>query len=140
MRRAFLPLLGLLLLAVAGCQKSSTDPTRILDYTGTLTKAAGAVAGVLPMRSTGNALATLVSFEQTNADGTIGAPTVGLDMGIGKVVAGCTVTGTFLFTTVNTSHVSLGLDKGDYCVLFTPTAELADGVSVTYHLQIEVRD
>jgi hypothetical protein len=139
MRRAFLPLLALLLLATAGCNNSSTEPNRTLTYGGTLTKAADRVDGTLDMKGTGNARVTLTKLSQTAADGTpVVPPTLAIGMGIGPQSDPCIPTGSFLFQPE--SHISLGLDRGSYCLRFGPSATLAEGVSVTFELQIEVAD
>ena len=139
MRRAFLPTIALLLLATAGCNNSSTEPNRTLTYGGTLTKAADRVDGTLEMHGTGNARATLLTLTQTAADGTpVVPPTISIGMGIGPQHDPCIPTGSFLFQ--RDAHVSLGLDKGSYCLRFGPSAALAEGVSVTFELQVEVKD
>jgi hypothetical protein len=127
-----------LLLLAAGCDGSSTEPNRTLTYSGTITKD-HPVNDVLSMGGTGNVRASLVSLTQTAADGTSVTPTVALVMGIGASAATCVPQGTFLFSPA-TGAVSIGLDKGSYCLRFSESGTLAEGVSVRYEMRLEVRD
>jgi len=124
---------------LAACHNGSTEPNRTVSYTGSLTKEATAASGILVMNSVGNARATLTSLAQTAADGTpVIPPTFSIAMGIGPDRNPCIPTGSFLLQPER--HLSLGLDKGSYCLVFTPSGTLDAGVKLDFEMQVEVTD
>jgi hypothetical protein len=142
MRRALAPLAiaacCALLLVAAGCESSSTEPDRTITYSGTITKD-HPVQDVLTMKGTGNVRASLVSLTQLSADGTSGPASLGLVMGIGSPAATCVPNGNFLFAGPST-FVSIGLDKGSYCLRFVESGVLPEGVSLQYTVALEISD
>jgi hypothetical protein len=135
MRRA-LPLLAVLLLAL-GCNNGPTDPNRVLTLTGTVEKDKPVVETVA-MRNKGNMRMSLVRADLTAADGTV-TQNAGLVVQIGTGTStSCTPTG--FFPLVQGSVVSLGLEKGSYCLRMSESAVLAEGAKLTYDLGLEITD
>lgn len=133
MRRAIL----LALLFVAGCNTGPTDPDRTIALMGTIEKDKPVVEAVV-MRNTGNMRITLVKSDFTAADGTVTAgPRVLVQLGTGNATT-CTATGVFGFDPG--SVVSLGLEKGGYCLRMSEVGTLAEGAKITYDLSVEITD
>ena len=138
MRRApFVAVLAALLLVVAGCGKSNTEPNRTLIFNGTIATNEP-VLEVLTMNDTGNVRFTVLSLQQKDATGANVTNTVALAMGVGKNAAVCVPAGNFVFG--QGTNISLGLDKGDYCMRFFESGALPTGNTLTYSMQAEVTD
>src|SRR5262249_19131554 len=133
-------LLLALLLPLLGCNRNPTEPNRTLTYAGTFVKGA-VVEDSLHMNGVGNARAMMLSIRETAADGTPVVPLpagTGITMGLGPAHTPGVPTGNFLFLT--DPHVSIGLEKGDYCLRFSESGVIPDASSLTYELQLEVTD
>ena len=138
MHRALL--LAALLFAV-GCNDGPTDPSRTIPFAGTLAKGDAAKIGTLSMGHTGNVRATLLELKLAAADGTIGPAPGGLLVGIGSTGADpavCIADGSFLL--LEGTIVSLGLERGSYCMSFQSNLTLAEGTTLTYSLKADIRD
>jgi hypothetical protein len=133
-RRA--PLAALFLLLLAGCDTGPTEPRTTTSLTGTLTVGQQATSTVT-LEHTGNLRATLVKIDHTAADGTVTRGSGTLTFGVGASAATCTATGSFGL--LQGSVVSIGLAKGDYCVVIAPGA-LVEGASFAYEVKLEITD
>ena len=133
MRRA---LLAAALLLVVACNNGPTEPNRTETLTGTLARSASTTSSLV-MHDTGNVQVRAVDLKAVAADGTTSAAEVTLSIGTGDAT-NCTVTGNFGM--IETSLVSLGLTKGNYCVKLTEPTVIAEGSSVRYTIRLEITD
>lgn len=140
MRRA---LLALSLLASAtvfalGCDNGPTEPTRTQSLTGTLARS-GFTITTLSMEHTGNLRVTVNDLTAVAADGTTGGVQGGITFttGTGDATT-CTAAGNFGL--VRGSVISLGLNKGNYCLKLTEPTAVAEGSSLRYDIQLEITD
>ncbi|HEV8240520.1 MAG TPA: hypothetical protein VGS57_14215 [Thermoanaerobaculia bacterium] len=136
MRRALLALS--LLLFAWGCDNGPTDPTRTQSLTGTLARS-GFTITTLSMHSAGNLRVTAVDLATVAADGTTSAANGGITFttGTGNTTT-CTAAGNFGL--IKGSVLSLGLNKGDYCLKLTEPTLIAEGSSLRYDIQLEITD
>ena len=135
MRRALFAA-AVVLLATA-CDNGPTEPTQTQSLAGTLARSASTTSS-LSMRDTGNLRVTGVDFAQVAADGTV-TEGGGITFGPGRTVNNeCVITGAFGI--VKGSVVSLGLNKGDYCLKLTEPTAVPEGASLRYEVRLEVTD
>ena len=135
MRRVLLALAVSLL--VAACDDGPTEPSRTVSLAGTLARSASTTSS-LSMRQTGNLRVTGVDLVQVAADGTTGG-TGGITFATGRPKDNdCEVTGAFAI--VKDSVISLGLQKGDYCIKLTEPTIVPEGASLRYELRLEITD
>ena len=136
MRRALIAA-AVFLLATA-CDSGPTEPNRTQSLTGTLERSASTIS-TLSMRHTGNLRVTAVDLVAVAADGTTTPATGGITFGTGQGDATtCTVVGAFGL--VEDSVISLGLNKGDYCLKLTEPTSVAEGSSLRYDVRLEITD
>jgi hypothetical protein len=135
MRRA---LFAALLLLAVGCNEGPTDPDRTETLSGTLARTASATS-LVTMGNTGNLRVTAVNLEQVAADSTATAANGGIVFGIGTGdTTTCSLTGSF--SLIETSLISLGLQKGAYCVKLTEPTAVPEGSSLRYEVRLEITD
>ena len=129
-----------LLLFTVGCNEGPTEPSRTIPFTGALVKDNPAKLGTLSMQHTGNVRVTLVELKLTAADGTVGPAPGGLFIGVGSGSSplSCIADGSFVLA--EGGLVSLGLEKGDYCLSFQGGLEIAEGTTITYSVTADIRD
>ena len=135
MRRA---LLAALLVLAVGCESGPTEPSRIETLTGTLPRAGSTVATV-SMNDTGNLRIIGTEMKVVAADGTETIATSGITVTMGSGSStDCIASGTFAL--VEGGVLSLGLNKGDYCMRLTEPTRVPEGASLRYALSLEIRD
>ena len=135
MRRA---LLAALLVLMVGCDSSPTEPSRVETLSGTLPRAGSTVATV-SMNDTGNLRIIGNEMKVVAADGTETRATSGMTVTMGNGSATeCIASGTFGL--VEGGVLSLGLNKGDYCIRLTEPTQVPEGASLRYALSLEIRD
>ena len=135
MRRVRLALAASLL--VAACDNGPTEPSRTVSLAGTLARSASTTSS-LSMRQTGNLRVTGVDLTQVAADGTTSG-SVGITFATGHTKNNdCEVTGAFAI--VKDTVISLGLQKGDYCIKLTEPTIVTEGSSLRYELRLEITD
>lgn len=140
MRRARLLSLPVALVAVVafGCNKGSTDPSQVVPLVGSLAKSASTVSTVT-LRSTGNLRVTAVDLQQILADGTPANVTGGIILNVGEGnETSCVAAGSFSF--VKGTVLSLGLQKGSYCLKLTEPGLVADDSTLHYEMSVEITD
>jgi len=136
MRRALLAV-AVLLLATA-CDEGPTEPSRTESLAGTLARSASTTSS-LTMHGTGNLRVTGIDFVQLAADGTTTPGAGGITFATGHTNNNeCVVTGAF--AVIKDSVISLGLQKGDYCIKLTEPTVVAEGNSLRYELRLEITD
>ena len=136
MRRAFLALT--VLLFAWGCDNGPTEPNRTQTLTGTLARS-GFTISTLSMQHTGNLRVSVVDLAAVAADGTTTAANGGISFttGTGDATT-CTAAGNFGL--LKGSVISLGLNRGDYCLKLTEPTAVAEGSSLRYDIQLEITD
>jgi hypothetical protein len=136
MRRA---LLAAALLLAMGCDSGPTEPNRTQTLTGSLARSA-ATESALTMRHTGNLRVLGEDFKQVAADGTETTTGAGLTFSIGTfgTDAACVASGNFGL--LKGSVLSLGLNRGDYCVKLTEPTLVAEGATLEYTVRLEITD
>ena len=136
MRRALLALT--VLLFAWGCDNGPTAPNRTQTLTGTLARSGFAIT-TLSMQHTGNLRVTVVDLAAVAADGTTTAANGGITFTTGTGAATtCTAAGNFGL--LKGSVISLGLNRGDYCLRLTEPTAVAEGSSLRYDIQLEITD
>jgi len=136
MRRALLALT--VLLFAWGCDNGPTEPNRTQTLTGTLARS-GFTITTLSMQHTGNLRVTVNDLATVAADGTTTAANGGISFTTGSGDATtCTAAGNFGL--LKGSVISLGLNRGDYCLKLTEPTAVAEGSSLRYDIQLEITD
>ena len=137
MRRA---LLAATLLLAIGCDSGPTEPNRTQTLTGSLARS-GATVTTLNMGNTGNLRVTGQEFRQVAADGTTTTAGGGIAFSIGSFGGtdnSCIATGNFGL--VQGQVISLGLNKGEYCVKLTEPTIVPEGSTLTYSVRLDITD
>jgi len=136
MRRALLALT--VLLFAWACDNGPTEPNRTQTLTGTLARS-GFTISTLSMQHTGNLRVSVVDLAAVAADGTTTAANGGISFttGTGDATT-CTAAGNFGL--LKGSVISLGLNRGDYCLKLTEPTAVAEGSSLRYDIQLEITD
>jgi hypothetical protein len=126
-------------LLFAGCNNGPTEPNRTLAFAGTLARSASKVE-TFDMKHTGNVRLTLTDLQQVAADGTMAPPLFGLPLALGNPAADATCAATTSFAMGKGTVVSLGLERGTYCILLTEPTLVPEGSSIAYQLRAEITD
>ncbi len=137
MRRA---LLAATLLLAMGCDSGPTEPNRTQTLTGSLARSAATVT-TLNMGNTGNLRVTGQEFKQIAADGTTITAGGGIAFSIGAFGGtdnSCIATGNFGL--LQGQVISLGLDKGEYCVKLTEPTIVPEGSTLSYSVRLDITD
>ena len=138
MRRALLALT--VLLFAWGCDNGPTAPNRTQTLTGSLARS-GATVTTLNMGNTGNLRVTGQEFRQVAADGTTTTAGGGIAFSIGSFGGtdnSCIATGNFGLQ--QGQVISLGLNKGEYCVQLTEPTIVPEGATLSYTVRLDITD
>ena len=135
--RRFLFAVGLLL--AVGCDSGPTEPNRTQTLTGSLARAAATVT-TLTMNNTGNLRVTGQEFKQVAADGTTTTAGGGIAFSIGASGTDATCIATGNFGLLQGQVISLGLNKGDYCVKLTEPTLVPEGATLSYTIRLDITD
>ena len=136
MRRA---LLAVALLLAVGCDSGPTEPNRTQTLSGSLARSAATVS-TLTMNNTGNLRVTGQEFRHVAADGTTTpAPGgIGFSIGVSGTDGACVATGNFGL--LQGQVISLGLNKGEYCIKLTEPTLVAEGATLSYSVRLDITD
>lgn len=137
MRRA---LLAAALLLVVACDSGPTEPNRTQTLTGSLARS-GATVTTLTMGNTGNLRVTGQELKQVAADGTTITAGGGIAFSIGTFGGtdnSCIPTGNFGL--LQGQVISLGLNKGEYCIKLTEPTIVPEGATLTYSVRLDITD
>jgi hypothetical protein len=139
MRRARALALTAFLAAVAGsCNSSPSEPSQVIPLTGTLAKS-GATVATVSLKDTGNMRIRAIELQPLAADGTPTGSAGGLIINVGDGNENvCVAAGGFSF--VQGSVISLGLQKGSYCLKLTEPGLVAEDGSLRYNISLEISD
>jgi hypothetical protein len=139
MRRArLLALTALVTAALSGCNSSPSEPSQIIPLTGTLTKA-GTIVTTVSLKDTGNMRIRAIELQPLAADGTPVGGSSGIIINVGDGNENvCVAAGGFSF--VQGSVISLGLQKGSYCLKLTEPGLVADDGSLRYNISLEITE
>ena len=137
MRRA---LLAAALLLAVGCDSGPTEPNRTQTLSGSLARSAATVS-TLTMNNTGNLRVTGQEFKQVAADGTTTVAGAGIAFSIGALgtdATTCVATGNFGL--LQGEVISLGLNKGEYCIKLTEPTLVPEGAALSYSIRLDITD
>jgi hypothetical protein len=138
MRRARLLALSVLLAFAASCNSSPSEPSQVIPLTGTLTKA-GTLVTTVSLKDTGNMRIRAIELQPLAADGTAVGGSGGLIINVGDGNESvCVAAGGFSF--VQGTVISLGLQKGSYCLKLTEPGLVADDGSLRYSVSLEITE
>lgn len=136
MRRA---LLAAALLLAVGCDSGPTEPNRTLTLAGSLARSAATVT-LFEMRNTGNLRVHGQEFDQVAADGTVANAAGGVTFSIGTLGTGDSCIASGNFGLVEGSVLSVGLNKGDYCIKLTEPTLVPEGSTLSYSIRLDITD
>jgi len=126
-------------LLVVGCDSGPTEPNRTQTLTGSLARS-GATVTTLTMNNTGNLRVTGQDLKQVAADGTTITAGGGIAFSIGALGADATCVATGNFGLLQGQVISLGLNKGEYCIQLTEPTIVPEGSTLTYSVRLDITD
>jgi hypothetical protein len=126
-------------LLLAACNNNTTEPDRTLLFSGNLARSGTKIDSV-EFRHTGNLRLTVLDLQQVAADGTMSAPLFRVPIGLGNPATGGTCTITSSYGVIKDEIVSVGLEKGTYCLQITEPTLVPEGASLNYQYRVEITD